>query len=225
MTESITSRKELRADILAAAKAVFGRAEYSAVSMDDIAKEAGVERSLLEEYYPVKGGLYADAVKHAFQEKALLIGKALAKDGTPAARLEYLVYAMVRVAAEDPDFRKLYQREMLNGNKARLKILAEDVFSEQFSAVAWLAHALAPDCDAHMFVISAVGLVIHHFETADIRPFYPGYRRDHDDLRYISEHITHLLLHGVNGLVMPGLAISAASHRGQKKRGARTQTP
>lgn len=52
-----------RSEILAVARELFGRANYSAVSTSDIAHEAGVARGLINHYFGNKRGLYLEAVR------------------------------------------------------------------------------------------------------------------------------------------------------------------
>src|SRR5258705_13647114 len=54
---------ERRAQILAAARKQFSQRRYSAVSMKDIADEAGVARGLLHHYFGSKHDLYLEVTR------------------------------------------------------------------------------------------------------------------------------------------------------------------
>lgn len=54
---------ERRSQILAAARKLFAQQRYSAVSMKDIADEAGVARGLLHHYFGSKHDLYLEVVR------------------------------------------------------------------------------------------------------------------------------------------------------------------
>jgi hypothetical protein len=95
--------------------------------------------------------------------------------------------------AEDPDFRHLLQRELIDGDESRLRLVAEHVFREPFEAISALSRDLDPNCDPHMLAISMAGLILFHFETAPVRRFLPGVREGHDSPAMISEHVKRLL--------------------------------
>ena len=97
------------------------------------------------------------------------------------------------------DFRALLQRELLDGDEMRLKLLAKEVFREPFIAMEDLADELVPGCDTHMVAISMASLILYHLETAPIRRYLPGGKARHNKPTVIAEHVTRLLLHGLTG--------------------------
>ncbi|WP_243793769.1 TetR/AcrR family transcriptional regulator [Saccharopolyspora gloriosae] len=54
---------ERKAEILAAARRLFGTGTYSSVSTTDLANEAGVARGLINHYFGGKRGLYLEVVR------------------------------------------------------------------------------------------------------------------------------------------------------------------
>jgi len=56
-------RDERRAQILSCARELFSQRNYAAVSMSDIAREAGVARGLLHHYFGSKRDLYLEVVR------------------------------------------------------------------------------------------------------------------------------------------------------------------
>lgn len=161
--------------------------------MRDIARAVGITQAALYHHYPDKQGLYVAAMAYAFADKAAGIAAAVEGDGPPAERLERFVGRFTDLMARDPDFRALLQRELLDGDEVRLKLLAEQVFLQPFRAIAEFAQELAPDCDPHLLAISMAGLVLFHFETAPVRRFLPGSSDAHDDPALVARHVTHLL--------------------------------
>lgn len=99
--------------------------------------------------------------------------------------------------AEDQHFRRLLQRELLDGDASRLQFLAKNVFEIQFQGITDLAQSLSPKCDSHMMAISMVGLVLFHLETTPIRQFLPGGQAEHNSPEFIANHVTHLLMTSV----------------------------
>ena len=186
-------QRDTRVYILEQAIPLFAAHGYSGVSMRDLSKAVGISAAALYHHYPDKQSLYLGAMEYVFAEKAEGIEEALDGNGTPLERLELFVTRFVELMGNDPDFRALLQRELLDGDEKRLKLLAEQVFIGPFQAITALAKDLAPSCDPHMLAISMAGLVLFHFDTAPIRRFLPGMRPEHDDLNVVAKHITHLL--------------------------------
>jgi len=186
-------------EILELAIPLFAQSGFAGVSMRDIAKVVGINAASLYHHFPDKQALYLQAMRQAFEDKAQGFSAVLTATGTPEQRLEDFVHTFTKLMSNDPDFRALLQRELLDGDEVRLKLLAEQVFKEQFIAMGELASELAPDCDTHMAAISIASLVLYHLETAPIRRFLPDGRTRHNKPDVISRHVTSLLLHGLKG--------------------------
>ena len=184
---------DTRMRILDVAVPLFATAGFEGVSMRAIAKAAGIKAPSLYNHFPDKEALYFDAMSYAFADKAEGITDVLEGSGTPMERLERFVENFTRLMGKDPDFRALLQRELLDGNEMRLKLVAEQLFSRPFQAMISLAEELSPDCDAHMLAISMAGLVLFHFETAPVRRYLPGGKAKHNDSKVIAQHATRLL--------------------------------
>ena len=176
---------------------LFARSGYAGVSMRDIAKSVGISGAALYHHYPDKQSLYVAVMGHAFSDKASSIQSALDNSGTSEQRLERFVISFTTQMANDPDFRALLQRELLDGDEKRLKLLAENVFVEPFNAIKQLAQEMALDCDAHLLAISMAGLILFHFETESIRRYLPGGLKKHNDPKVIAQHVISLLTEGI----------------------------
>ncbi len=196
---SLTQPVDTKTIILNEAVRLFAKHGYSDVSMRDIAEAVGIRAPALYNHFTDKQNLYLAAVSQAFAEKNQAFSELFSKGGTPAQQLEKFVYYLCESVGNDPDFRRLLQREVLDGDEARLRVLAKNVFEEQFLTITRLAKQLAPTCDAHMLTISIAGLVLHHFEFGPLRRFFPGSRAEHEDPKYIAKHVVNLLFNGLDG--------------------------
>jgi AcrR family transcriptional regulator len=161
--------------------------------MRTIAKQVGISAAALYHHYPDKQSLYLATMERAFADKSEGITSAVAKPGSGSDRLYAFVESFTQLMAGDPDFRALFQRELLDGDDERLKLLADKVFGKAFKSVGELAQELAPDIDPHMLVISMAGLVLFHFETAPVRRFLPGGKAKHNKVNVIVDHVYSLL--------------------------------
>ena len=176
---------------------LFAHSGYAGVSMRDIAKSVGISGAALYHHYPDKQSLYIAAMGRAFAEKASSIKSALDDTGTAEQRLERFITNFTKQMAVDADFRSLLQRELLDGDENRLKLLAENVFIEPFKAIKQLAQEMELDCDAHLLAISMAGLILFHFETESIRRYLPGGFKKHNNPEVIAQHVISLLTGGI----------------------------
>lgn len=184
---------------------LFAKYGYASVSMRDIAEAVGIKAPALYNHFKDKQSLYLEAVSHAFQNKADALSRVFSEGGTPEQRLVRFVECLCEILGKDPNFRRLLQREFLDGDEARLRVLAQDIFIDQFRAASELAKELNPTCDPHMLSLSISGLVLHHFELGPLRRFFPGSRAEHEDPHYIARHVVNLVLHGVSQDMLPEL--------------------
>jgi TetR/AcrR family transcriptional regulator len=185
--------------ILDCATALFAGAGFAGVSMRDIARAVGITPGALYHHFPDKQALHLEAMRHAYSRDVHVRREALAPDGTPEQRLERYVAAFAKNLESNTEFRQLMQRELLDGDETRLRLLTEDVLGEQFNVLVDLAKSLSPGLDPHLLAMSIIGLVMYQFESASLRQLLPGYRAEHDNPDVLSRHVLRLLLHGVRG--------------------------
>lgn len=76
---------ERRAQLLSLGLAMFSERSYDEVSIDDLARAAGVSKGLLYHYFPTKRDLYVAALEHA--ARRLLEDTTMVQEGTPDERL------------------------------------------------------------------------------------------------------------------------------------------
>lgn len=191
--KKIASSQDTATNIIEISIPLFARAGFAGVSMRDIAKLVGISGAALYHHYPDKQSLYVAAMNHAFADKASSIQSSLDIKGRPEERLEYFVTSFTLKIANDPDFRALLHRELLDGDNERLELLANKVFIEPFKSIKQLAKEMALDCDPHLMAISIAGLILFHFETESIRRYLPGSLKKHNDPKVIAQHVIKLL--------------------------------
>ena len=186
-----------KTEILKIAIPLFAKAGYSGVTMRQIAKGLGINAASLYHHFPDKQSLYVAAIKHAFSGKGRRLLEVLGTHSPPEERLRLFIKEFCKLIYKDPDFSHLVQREILDGDDARLRLVAEQVFKEFFNAITNLSHMLAPEFNAHMLASSITGLVAHHYQTAPIRLYLPGGEAEHNDPEIFARHVTALLLNGI----------------------------
>jgi len=194
---------DTRQHILTAAAALFARDGYDKVSMRDIAGAVGIRAPALYNHFPDKEHLYLESIAHAFQGKAEALARAIKGDDPAWMRLERYVACLARVFIEDPDALRLIQREVLDGDDARLRTLADQLFLAPFQDTMDLVEALNPALDPHLLAISIKALVLDHIKFTRLRRLLPGYRAEHDDPEVIARHVCTLLHAGIDGSTTP----------------------
>jgi len=193
MSSKSAKKIDTRLVILRNAKHLFAQHGYSGVSVRDIAGTCGIQAASLYHHFPDKQALYLATMEYAFSDKADEIAEVTTIAGSPKERLSDFIGRFTTLMADDPEFRILLQRELLDGDEERLKLAAHEVFERPFKAITDLVEEIAPECDPHMLAISLAGLILFHFETAPIRRYLPGGKKSHNDPKVIAEHVLTLL--------------------------------
>lgn len=184
---------DTRQQILQRAITLFAGAGYAGVSVRDVAAQVGISAAALYHHFPDKQALYLAAMEHAFARNESGILAALESERSPLERLGGFVTGFVALAAGDEEFRRLVQRELLDGDEARLELLAEHVFRQPHAAIVALARELAPDLDPYMLADSVIGLVLFSFQTAPLRRHLAGRVEPPERSEDIARHVMTLL--------------------------------
>ena len=182
-----------RSAVLEAAVLLFSEQGYDGVSMRNIADAVKISAPALYNHFKDKQSLYFAAIADSFENKAGLLLQALTEQGKPIVRLEYFVTRLSEILHDDPDFRRLMQREILDGDEKRLRYLAEEVFGSSFQHLMDLLTELNPGCDAHNLAVIIIGMIQKPFELNPLDRFFPGSQREHDSPAYITNQVMAVL--------------------------------
>jgi AcrR family transcriptional regulator len=184
-------------DILTIAIPLYATSGYAGVSMRTIAQKVGVSAAALYHHFPDKQTLYLAAMTQTFADKAASLEKILGGKAAPEERLAKFITCLCVLVQQDKDFSRLIQREMIDGDKSRLQLLATEVYQGLFQGVIGLCRELDVQHDPYLLAISIIGLVMYHFQSATIRPFLPYSKEQHSDPQVVARHITQLILQGL----------------------------
>ncbi len=176
---------------------LFAKSGFSGASMRDLAKAVGITPAALYYHFPDKESLYFESMRFAYAGRAAPFNETQDGQHTPAERLTIFLRLFTQQIYREPDFQRLLQRERLEGDRQRMKLLAEHLFQEQFKGLSDLLQELAPQYDPHLLTISIVGLISYHLETAPVRPYLPGSKAEHDDPNTVADHVIRLLFNGI----------------------------
>ncbi len=186
--------------ILEASIPLFADKGFDGVSMRDIARAVGIKAPALYNHFDDKQTLYLAVISHAFANKADNLIQTLSSIEEPEKKLEQFITQLTRMMAEDDSFRHLLQRELLDGDEQRLKILGSEVFAELFLTARNLFKQLYGNCcDPGLLAITAIGMIRQHFELQPLYQYLPGNQQKNIDPDCLSKHVMNVLLHGIRG--------------------------
>jgi AcrR family transcriptional regulator len=183
--------------ILIKAKNMFAEKGFSEVTMRGLAKAVNISVAAIYHHFPDKNTLYLETVQYAFSDKATIFSEVWLLNSSAEKKLELFVSKLIQVLQLDQEFHRLIQREILAGNPERMKMLAEDVFKEQFCFLLTLMKEIAPEKDAHLSAISVLSLCKHHFEMQPLRRYLPEWDKHHEQSEVLEKHVVRLLLNGL----------------------------
>ena len=182
--------------LLDTAAGLFAKQGYAGVSMRDIARAVGVTQAAIYHHFSNKDALYIAAISYLFEQHTLGISEQMAAIDDPAKRLELLISTMLNIMEEDPRFRRIYMRELLEGDERKLAAIAENAFTAFYEPLYALMGELAPDDDAQLLLFSLAGMIFHHLEARKLAPYLPHAAKGHVEIPALAKHITTLFLYG-----------------------------
>lgn len=172
---------------------LFAQRGYEAVSMREIAAAVGIQAPALYYHFPDKQSLYLAVMDYAFTDQLKRPTDALTGDGPPFARLQRFVATLVEELTNNPDLLLLLQRERIDGDEVRRKLLVDLLFAPPLLALTRLLAELVPDRDPTLLALSISGMVMFHLETRATAHLMPGWKPEHADPDQIVRHLCELL--------------------------------
>lgn len=179
-------------DILRAAKDLFAKRGYDAVSMAAIAARAGVSKANIFHHFDNKEGLYFAVIRTAVDRATVHFQRAVALEAEPAVRVESAIRGSLSVLFEDAERARLIFREVLESGASRGEALANGVFGKEFTTLSGLfedlqkhgrcAPRLPPSFLAFLLVANNVML----FHTRHVLRHLPGGDFADDEEEYIA---------------------------------------
>ncbi|HYB97140.1 MAG TPA: TetR/AcrR family transcriptional regulator [Vicinamibacterales bacterium] len=101
--------------VYAAAAAAFSAKGFDGVSMDDIARDAGVNKAMIYYHYADKLTLYRSVVSEGLQRMSAAAGEIVAGTATPIDKMDQFIAAFVRMTEARPWMPAIMLREIAEG--------------------------------------------------------------------------------------------------------------
>ena len=180
--------------VLSLAISLFAKKGYNGVSIRELAIAANLSVAGIYHYFPDKQSLYQEAVKQCFFNKTLSFSNIWQSDASPEDKLRLFVHCILKVMLDDKDFHNLLQHELLLADEVRLKLLADNIFRDEFNELLKLSSQLFPRQPAYLMAISILSLVFSHLELQPLGLFLSDYQEKYDNIDILTEHIVSVFL-------------------------------
>lgn len=215
-------------EILAAAKDLFAARGFDAVSINDIAKQAGSSKANIFHHFGSKEDLHLAVMHDACRRSEALLSGMLREQGDAGARIAEYARQHLAMLYEDPERTRLVLREVLQSSPRSGQTLAERAFKNDFEMVtrvfreAQQAGHLAAHIDPCFaaFLMLAVNVML--FQSRHVLRHLPGVSFVDEPERY-HEMLLDALLNGIGARRersgQPGAAASAQSSDNVKDAG------
>lgn len=183
--------------ILVAAIALFAEKGYSGLSMRQLAQAVDMSVATIYHHFPDKNALYLAATQYAFSGKEQEFAKVWQANCPPAEKLRQFVRTLLALMAQDREFCRLVQREIMEANPERMQLLAQSVFKDQFNFLLELAADLAPQHEPFLVATAIVGLAKIYIDHQPLNQHFPGWKQDYAQPDSIGAHVAEILLYGL----------------------------
>jgi AcrR family transcriptional regulator len=121
MSGKSTARQQRRLRIMESASHAFAENDYAAVSMDTVARRAGVSRGTVYNYYGSKERLYREVLAQRFGQLMARLEQALARSSDPVEHLESCVVQPLEFFVRFPNLLLLWRREGVSAQVAGMQ--------------------------------------------------------------------------------------------------------
>jgi len=182
-----------RTTILKNAVLLFSQKGFNGVSMRNIADLTKISAPALYNHFKDKHTLYITAIAESFQNKSANLLDALNSQGKAIERLERFITCLSEELYNDPNFRRLMQRELLDGDEKRLQFLAQEVFGASFTKLMTLLKELKPAGEAHSLAIIIIGMVQKPFEISPLTKFFSEYQEEQITPPFVTQQVMSIL--------------------------------
>jgi AcrR family transcriptional regulator len=194
--------RDLRADLLAAARELFLRYGYRAVSARQVAARAGANPAMVHYYFGSKQGLYTAMLQEATAPMIAAVEGMLASDAPAQADPAALMAAYMRVVGQHPWIPGLLLREVFAPEGAYREDFIREFAGRVGPRVVELirrgvgAGRLRADLDPKLALVSFLGLALFPFIARPVLGRVLDQRFDADGLEALIEHNTRLFAAG-----------------------------
>ena len=188
--------------ILTAAEALFAEHGFDAVSINAIAKHAGVSKANVFHHFNSKDELYIAVLRAACRDAADNLHHLQHDDRPFHTRLADFAREHINHILAQHKVTRLIQREMLYNEPGRAQDIAEKVFGDIFQRLVQILRdgqtrgELRADVDPAMVATLLIGADVFFFQARGLLQHFPDVTFTKEPERY-SRMMIDMLLHGI----------------------------
>ncbi len=166
--------------ILKEAEELFANKGFDAVSINEIAKQAGVSKANIFHHFQSKDRLFLEVLKIACNRSAQALDVSAEHfPENPLAQINHFFSSHLQALLAHPRSTRLIQWELMMNAEQQGEQLAEEVFAETFSRVVSLVReakshgVIKSEVDASLLAFLLVAVNVFFFETRDVLKHLP----------------------------------------------------
>ena len=167
-------RKESAGQIAEAALTLFARQGFYSTSVDQIAKEAGVSKGLIYNYFKNKEDLLRHIVESAIEIGDHLVEDVSRQEGSPLEKFDQIIDDLIAMMTSNPTYWKLILKLSMQEEIAqRFENTVQQHAAKNLAQVSGLLEKLkVPDhqLEAMMLVATLDGMLLHYLQMGEIYP-------------------------------------------------------
>jgi AcrR family transcriptional regulator len=153
---------ERRAQLLAVARTVFGRSGFHRVSMDEVAKEAGVTKPILYDHFPSKKELYVALLEADLRELSENVRAALAGSPGNRERIRASFQAYFDFVDDHAEGFRLLMQEAVGAEidfKDRVRRVRDDILEEVTELIERESRGQLSPGESRVVALGLIGMV------------------------------------------------------------------
>jgi TetR/AcrR family transcriptional regulator len=189
--------------ILAVAESLFARSGYDGVSMNAVAREAGVSKANVFHHFGNKEELYLAVLRNARQRLTDQLEQLGARPDSPLDRtLRQITDRYLGDLFTHSDLSRLFLRQLLDHYPVDSKVLAEKIFRPNFSQMEKLLTEaqqngrMREDIDPALPMMLLIAGCLFLFQGGEVLRHLPGadFTEDRDEY---ARMIVDIVMHGI----------------------------
>ena len=169
MSQQSKPRSDAPAKILEAADILFCERGYDAVSMQQVAEHAGVNKALLFYYFNSKDQLFDHVLEQYYASHMGALAASFAGGGDVLQRLHRMIDAYLDFMADNRRYAQLVQQQVAGGSVHRdlIRRNLKPLFDWTVEALSEIAPSTGPLAARH-FYVTISGVVLNYFTYAPV---------------------------------------------------------
>jgi len=177
---------------------LFADLGYKAVTMRNLAEKVNINQATFYHYFKSKEQLYEAVLHEAYEERAGQIIDIVKSDQSKEERLWRVCLEFSNSFNTDLAFVKLVKREQIQGDKKRMQLMWDQLFSDLVDALKELLAEFDSGLDVDLIHHFLNGMMLHYYETVAFRQLYEG-KKARLPPKVVAEQAYRIMLAALHG--------------------------